>query len=240
MVVIFALALTRLGAAPALAAEKPITLSFHDVAAADAILQFRWLAEVPIVFQPPPGNVRVNLALHEVPLAAALTALCQTMGYEYHKVGQVYVLTPAQRASLLPAAADIAQRVLDPQRQRLNAARLMLTLTPDQIARTAQGDSLKYSELSSGQQELLGEIYGHLIAAARAGWIQGTQDLATAAATPPTSLAFSIRGYVWRLQQPAQPGAPQPGPSAGTSPPPGAPPASPGQPGELAPVQPSE
>jgi hypothetical protein len=229
----------RFGAAPALAGDKPITLSFHDAAAADAILQFRWLAGVPIVFQPPAGNVRVSLALHEVPLPAALSALCQNIGYEYRKIGQVYALTPKQRPPLLPAAADIADRFLYSERQRLNAARLMLTLTPDQVARTAQGESLKYSELSSRQQELLGEIYGRLIAAARAGWIQGTRGLATAPATPPASLAFSIRGFIWRLEQPQQAGAPRQ-PAATPSGQPALPPVPSGQSQELGPAEPSE
>jgi hypothetical protein len=207
-------------AQPAGAQEPRITLTFNDVAAADAITQFRWLAEVPVVFTPPPAAARVTLSMLNVPLADALTALCQQMKYEWTKTGAMYVLTPAQRQPLLPGAADIVDRVLYRERQRLDGARLMLTLTRSQVARVSQGDSLKYSELSHPQQALLAGIYGRLVAGARRGWVQGAQGLASAPTTPPDSLAFSIRGYVWRVEQGQQP-QPPPAGSVRAQPPPG-------------------
>ncbi|UCH33289.1 MAG: STN domain-containing protein [Armatimonadota bacterium] len=194
---------------PAWAQERRITLSFEDVAAADAVIQFRWLAEVPIVFQPPANDVRINLVMQEVPLEQALDALCRQMSYEWRKVGQVYVLRPAQRAPLLPAPEDLANRVLYSERQRLDAARLMLTLTQSQIARASQGDALAYGDLSQPQQELLGGIFGRLISAVRGGWLPGARALEGSPSEPPESLAFSIRGYVWRLEGP-QPAAERP------------------------------
>jgi len=150
--------------------------------------------------------------------------LCGQIKYAWSKVGAMYVLVPAQREPLLPGRGDVADRVLYPERQRLDAARLMLTLTRSQVARVSQGDSLKYAELSRPQQDLLAGIYGRLLAAARGGWVQAAQDLAAAPTPLPDSLAFSIRGYVWRLEQGQQPSQPapagsvpaQPAPASGT------------------------
>jgi len=211
-------------AQPAPAQERRVTLTFNDIAAADAITQFRWLAEVPVIFTPPPSTARITLSTLNVPLDEALTALCGQIKYAWSKVGAMYVLVPAQREPLLPGRGDVADRVLYPDRQRLDAARLMLTLTRSQVARVSQGDSLKYAELSRAQQDVLGGIYGRLIAAARGGWVQAAPDLAAASTTPPDSLAFSIRGYVWRLEQGQQPSQPppagsvpaQPAPASGT------------------------
>jgi len=226
--VILAGALAQLmAAAPALAQQERVTIAFEDVAAADALMQFRWVAGVPVVYQPPP-DVRISLILQDVPLDHALTTLCEQMGYEWRKVGRVYVLGPAERKPLLPAPADLESRFLYPERQRLDAARLMLALTRTQVARAAEGDGLQYSELSRRQQEILARIWGRLTAAARAGWIGGAGALDTAsAAPPPESLAFSIRGYVWRVEEPQavppQP-SPQPTPQEQSAQPPEEPP----------------
>jgi len=209
-------------------AQHRITLAFQDAAAADAIAQFRWVAEVPIVFSPPP-ETRMSLSMMDVPLNAALDALCRQIGYEWRTVGEVYVLYPAQRTPLLPAPAELEDRVLYPDRQHLDAARLVLALTEDQVASLSGGASLRYSVLSPSQQDLLKTIYGRLLAAARGRWIEGAQGLASGPDTPPDSLAFGIRGFVWRLQQPtpgpatapSQPRPQQPAPPSARTVPPG-------------------
>ena len=216
--------LSALVGSGAVAQRERITLGFQGVAAADAIIQFRWLAEVPVVFEPPAADASVTLTMVEVPLEDALTALCAQMGYQWRKVGELYVLEPAQRTPLLPSPEDLADRFLFPERERLDAARLLLTLTAGQIALAAQGESLRYADLGPTQQDLLGRVYDRLITAARAGWVPGAQGLAGAATTPPDSLAFSIRGYIWGLEQPRQPGAAQ-APQGSTPPQPPAPPA---------------
>jgi hypothetical protein len=198
--------------------QRRITLAFQDAAAADALAQFRWVAEVPIIFTPPPDK-RISVTMMDVPLDAALTALCRQLGYEWRTVGQVYVLIPAQRPPLLPSPVDIEDRVLYPDRQRLDAARLVLTLTRSQIASLSEGNSLAYSELAPNQQDIAGAIYRRLMEAVRGNWIQGAQALASAPASPPSTLALTIRGYAWRLAQPSTPsGQPQPPPSPATTP----------------------
>lgn len=188
---------------------KRVTFAFEELAAADAIMQLRWLADVPIVFQPPP-DVRINLSVMEVPLDRALTALCDPLGYEWMRVGSIYVLRPAQREPLLPAP-DPPERFLYTDLQRLDAARLILALDSDQLARVSQGQALTYPELSPAQQRILSDIYTRLITAARREWIPGAERLSAAPATLPPSLAFSIRGYTWRIAQP--PARPQPAPA---------------------------
>jgi len=189
--------------------SKTITLAFDNIAATDAIMQFRWLADIPVVFAPPP-DVRVSLSMMEVPLDDALNALCAQVGYTWRTVGRVYVLTPAKRRPLLPTAADVEDRFLHPERQGLDAARLLLALTRGQIDLLSGGQTLSYADLSPAQQELVGGIYTQLIGAARAGWLPGAQMLADAPASPPDTLAFGIRGYVWSAEQPSAPLFPYP------------------------------
>jgi len=196
------LALAAGGPALAQPKSKTITLAFDNIAATDAIMQFRWLADIPIVFAPPP-DARVSLSMMEVPLDDALDALCAQIGYTRRTVGRTYVLTPAERKPLLPTAADLEDRFLHPERQGLDAARLLLALTREQTALLSGGETLSYADLSPAQQELLGGIYTRLVGAARAGRIPGAQMLADALASPPDTLALGIRGYVWSMERPA-------------------------------------
>ena len=196
------LALAAGGPALAQPKSKTITLAFDNIAATDAIMQFRWLADIPIVFAPPP-DARVSLSMMEVPLDDALDALCAQIGYTRRTVGRTYVLTPAERKPLLPTAADLEDRFLHPERQGLDAARLLLALTREQTALLSGGETLSYADLSPAQQELVGGIYTRLVGAARAGRIPGAQMLADALASPPDTLALGIRGYVWSMERPA-------------------------------------
>lgn len=214
-----AAAVAPAAAQPSDAEQRRITLAFQDAAAADAITQFRWVADVPIVFSPPPEK-RLSLSMMDVPLDAALDALCKQIGYEWRTVGGVYVLFPASRAPMLPAAGDLENRVLYPDRQRRDAARLALALTGSQIAGLSGGAGLRYSTLPAGQQDLLKTIYDRLLAGARGAWIEGAQSLASAPDTPPDSLAISLRGFVWRLQQPGAPARSTPAPAGPATTPP--------------------
>jgi len=210
--------------APAAApAQRLITVAFKDTPAADAIVQLCWLAEAAIVFHPPASDARVSLAMDNVPARDAIRAVADAIGYSTREVGPIYVLAPTQQAPPLPAPADVEEQYLYSDRQELDAARLALALTPSQIAQVAQGGTLEYSELSAGEQGLLAGIYNRLIRAAQAGWIAGAKGLENAPAAPPPSLAFGIRGWLWRMQRlPQQPTAPlggqAPAPPAGDAP----------------------
>lgn len=214
--------------APAASAQRLISLAFKDTPAADAIAQLAWLAEAAIVLRPPASDARVSLVMDNVPAADAIRAVADAIQYGVREVGPVYVLAPTEPAPLLPAPAQVAEQYLYADRQGLDAARLALMLSPSQIAQLAQGGTLAYSDLSAGEQDLLGGIYRRLIRAAQAGWVSGATSLENAPAEPPLALAFGIRGWVWRMQRPPQqPTAP---PAAQASTPPAGQPAVPAAP----------